>query len=167
MGRNKKAQFDLKRKQSDVDVTINFSKQLRLLDELGYGMNARGVCELLKISKSCLERWQRQELIFPARFKAGNKLRRRFRHKDVLRAATLKYLMSELGMRKFTGVRLLLEMTNLVLAPKDADEADRSINNLRIDKYLMRILNYDIEAIALARMANNKVRKERPDDSLE
>ena len=70
-------------------------------------------------------------------------------------------------MRKFTGVRLLLEMTNLVLAPKDADEADRSINNLRIDKYLMRILNYDIEAIALARMANNKVRKEQPDDSLE
>ena len=61
--------------------------------------------------------------------------------------------MSELGYRKFIGVRLLLEMTNQVVTSRE--EPIRSINNYRVDRYLMKVLNYDVETIALNRLNNN------------
>jgi hypothetical protein len=68
-----------------------------------------------------------------------------------------------MGYRKFVGVRLLLEMTNQVITSKDTPLG--SINNYRIDRYLMKVLNYDVESIALMRLNNsNRKYKEKSND---
>jgi len=166
MANKKIAQFDISRKKVDDPLTLTFSQDLKRLDSFGIGMTTPMLCELLCVSKSAVERWIREKLIFPTILttKEGIK-RRKFRYKDILRGFTLKCLMSELGFRKFIGVRLLLEMTNQAITSKD--EPASTINNERIDKYLMKVLNYSVEDIALMRMNNNNKKKVNKDDSIE
>lgn len=156
---NKKGQFNIKRKKVDNKTTITFMEDIKKLDSFGVGMTVDMMTKLLCVSRSALYRWEHEELIFPIRV-GPHKEYKKYRYKDILRGFTIKYLMSELGFRRFIGVRLLLEMTNQVITSKD--EPLGSINNFRIDRYLMKVLNYDVETIALMRMSNSnkKVKKE-------
>ena len=157
---NRSGQFDIKRKKVDNKTTITFIDDLKKLDSFGVGMTVEMLTKLLCISRSSLYRWEKEELIFP--IKEGPFSRRKYRYKDIIRGFTIKYLMSEMGYRKFIGVRLLLEMVNQVITSKD--EPQSSINNYRIDKYLMKVLNYNVENIALMKL-NNSIKKEKYHDS--
>ena len=148
---SKIAQFDIKRSKVDNKNTLTFIGDVKKLDSLGIGMTVDMLSKLLCVSKSSLYRWEREQLIFPAR--VGKSLTRKYKYKDIIRGFTIKILMSELGYRKFIGVRLLLEMTNQVVTSRE--EPIRSINNYRVDRYLMKVLNYDVETIALNRLNNN------------
>ena len=52
---------------------------------------------------------------------------------------------------------------NQVITSKD--EPLGSINNYRIDRYLMKILNYDVETIATMKLENKINKKEENNDS--
>lgn len=145
-------QFDIKRKKVDNKTTLTFVEDLKKLDSLGVGMTIGMMSKLLCVSKSSLYRWEKEQLIFPNRLKSGQ---RKYRYKDIMRGFTIKYLMGELGYRKFIGVRLLLEMTSQVVT--SLDEPIGSINNYRIDRYLMKVLNYNVESIALMKPSNRIV----------
>lgn len=155
---SKIAQFDIKRNRVDNKNTLTFIGDVKKLDSLGIGMTVDMLSKLLCVSKSSLYRWEKEQLIFPSR--VGKSATRKYKYKDIIRGFTIKILMSELGYRKFIGVRLLLEMTNQVVTSRE--EPIRSINNYRVDRYLMKVLNYDVETIALNRLNNNvkKVQKE-------
>ena len=150
-------QFDISRKKVDNKNTLTFIDNIKKLDSLGIGMSLNMMSKLLCVSKSSLYRWEKEQLIFP--LKEGTSKRRKFKYKDIVRGFTIKFLMSQMGYRKFIGVRLLLEMTNQVVTSKD--EPIGSINNYRIDRYLMKVLNYDVETIALMRLDNRVNRKEK------
>lgn len=157
----KSGKFNIKRKKADNKNTLTFVEDIKKLDSFGVGMSSKMLIKLLCISNSALVRWERAELIFPIKVKTNKITRKKYRYKDILRGFTIKYLMSEMGYRKFEGVRLLLEMTNQAITSKD--EPLGSINNYRIDKYLMKVLNYDVETTALMRMTNSR-KKEAIDD---
>ena len=148
-------QFDISRKKVDNKNTLTFIEDIKKLDSLGVGMTLDMMSKLLCVSKSSLYRWEKEELIFPSRENKSNY--RKYKYKDIVRGFTIKFLMSEMGYRKFIGVRLLLEMTNQVITSKDTPLG--SINNYRIDRYLMKVLNYDVESIALMRLHNKVTRK--------
>lgn len=158
---HKIGQFDITRKKVDNKNTLTFMEDIKKLDSFGVGMTLSMLAKLLCVSKSALLRWEKEQLIFPLRIKGSGG--RKYRYKDILRGFTIKYLMSELGYRKFIGVRLLLEMTNQVITSKD--EPLGSINNYRIDRYLMKILNYDVETIATMKLENKINKKEENNDS--
>ena len=154
-------QFDISRKKVDNKTTLTFIESVKKLDALGIGMSLDMMSKLLCVSKSSLYRWEKEQLIFPSR--EGVSQYRKFKYKDIVRGFTIKFLMSKMGYRKFIGVRLLLEMTNQVITSKDTPLG--SINNYRIDRYLMKVLNYDVESIALMRLNNsNRKYKEKSND---
>lgn len=157
---SKTGQFDIKRKKVRNQRTLTFMDDIKKLDSFGVGMTKEMLAKLLCVSISSLHRWEREQLIFPQR--VGKAKARKYRYKDILRAFTIKYLMAEMGYRRFVGVRLLLEMTNQAITSRD--EPIGTINNYRIDKYLMKILNYDVETTALTKLENSIKKKEEIDD---
>ena len=159
MGRNKFAEFDLQRPRPTSDTTVNFHRQLNLLDGFGYGLSGQAICELMNISKNSLRRWERERLIFPTIIKQANGYRKKkYRYKEVLRCVTIKFLMTDYKITRFKTIRLFLEMANLAIY--SAKESPKSINNVRIDQFLMKTLDYDVEAITTREYHKSSKRKE-------
>lgn len=159
MTRTKIAEFNLKRPKSSHEVTQNFHKQLQLLDSFGYGLSGNAVIELLNISKRTLLRWEEEQLVFPLKVKTTEGyVKKKYRYKDVLRCITIKFLKYDYKLKRFKAIRLFLEMANLAIYT--AMESPKSINNIRIDKFLMRTLNYDIDEIAAREYGRSSKRKD-------
>lgn len=144
-------QFDISRKRVDNKNTLYFIGDIEKLDELGIGMTMTNMSKLLRVGKNALRRWEREKLIFPVRSKARRVSFKKYRYKDIMRGFTIKYLRSEMGIETYEGIRLVLELTNQVITSKD--EPVGTINNYRIDKFLMKVLNYDVELTALGKKA--------------
>lgn len=159
----KRGQFDLKRPKCDFEVTQNFHKQMRLMDKFGYGISRKAICHYLNLSKSSIIRWEKEQLIFPCKVNKNPNSQVRYRYKDIMRAFTIKFLMTNFSIRKFEGVRFVLEITNLTITPQR--ETYKSINNVRIDQFLMRTLNYNLEELINKRNPNSHVKKEVFNDS--
>lgn len=146
MAQPKKAQFNLQRPRPSFDVTVNFHRQLNLLDKFGYGLSRNAVCELMNVAKGAIGRWEKEELLFPTTVKSIKGYnKKKYRYKDVMRCVTLKFLITEYKIKRFKTLRLFLEMANLALY--SAKESPKSINNVRIDQFLMKTLNYNVEDI--------------------
>lgn len=159
MGRNKYAEFDLQRPRPSSDKTVIFHRQLNMLDRFGYGLSGQAICELMNISKNALRRWEKERLLFPTIIKQANGYRKKkYRYKEVLRCVTIKFLITEYKLKRFKAVRLFLEMANLAIY--SAKESPKSINNVRIDQFLMKVLDYDVEEIASREYFRSSKRKE-------
>lgn len=147
-------ELDLTRRKSTVGNTDNFTKTIDRLNKIcGISMSGRGLAKLLMVEPHTILRWEKANLIFPKKRKSTQP--RIYKEKDILRGLTIKFLMSELGFRKYYGVKLLLSITNRSLNGKHRAE---TIDNIYIDKYLMRVLNYDIEAISKMKLHANSRR---------
>lgn len=151
---NELDQLDFDRKVNTVGNTDTFTKTLQKINRMCIGMSTRGLAKLLMVNNKTILNWEEAGLIFP---KLKGKSRYRFYAlKDILRGFTIKYLMSNLGFRKFAGVKLLLEITNAGL---EANQHRASIDNIFVDRYLIRVLNYDIETIATMKLHGNSKRR--------
>lgn len=145
--------LDFSRDMPENELTNIAAKTIQKLSRNYVHFNSNGMAKLLKINKRTLHNWEKANLIFPTVWGLGKKhVFRRYFTPDVLRAITIKYLMSELGYKKFTGVRLLLEMVNKAL-PEERQKD--TINNIWIDRYLMAVLNYDFDKIAESKLQAN------------
>ena len=149
-------QLDFNRKKKDISSnTLLFAKTFKKVEETKVGLSAQGLARLLIIGEDTPLKWESAGLIFPLR----NGRARHYCLKDILRGLTIEYCMSYLGFRKYIGVRLILELVNQMF--KGSEKHSETLDNIEIDKYLMRILNYDIESIAKTRMMLNTTGKRR------
>lgn len=147
-------QLDFDRKENTIVSTDIFTKTMNKINRwMCSTMSTRGMAKLLMVNPKTILKWEEVGLIFP---KIKGKSRyRSFALKDVLRGMTIKYLMSELGFRKFAGVKLLLEITNQGLDEKQVHD---TIDNIYIDRFLIRTMNYDVDAIAKMKLHGNSKR---------
>lgn len=156
-------QLDLERKHNDIANTEVFTKVMQKLNRLYVGISNKGLAKLLLINPKTILKWEEAGLIFPKL--KGKSQYRHYALKDILRGLTIKYLMSEMGFRKFAGVKLLLEITNEKL--KSEEHNRDTIDNIYVDRYLMRILNYDIENITQMKLHGNSKRYRNNDSNNE
>lgn len=145
------AELNMNRRKNKVGNTATFINLLKRMEAINCCvLSTEGMSRLLLVNNRTVMHWEEVGLIFPRRL--GKQRIRGFRLKDILRGLTIKYLMSELGYRKYAGVKLTLELAHKALYAEDRTD---SLDNIRIDQYLMTILNYNIESIATMKLHGN------------
>lgn len=152
----KETKITLVAKKNNFKTNRDFVRLLKRVNKLDIYMQISDVAKLIKVNEKTIRDWEEAQLIFPTR---NENNRRLFKTKDVLRAITIKFLMNAFGIRKLKGVELVLKLGNKI-AHESYNEVDieNEIDNILVDQYFMKVLDYDVNAVAVMTVHGNNKR---------